>query len=117
MSNNKLKKVSLTTAAIGLMAGTANAAESEAVDELIAKIKDKSDKVRAEAWLNAGEVGASAVKPLATVMRDKELEVARAAMGGLRLNIGQARRLRRRCRVHFTQFPKLNVLARLFAGP
>lgn len=83
MSNNKLKKVSLTTAAIGLMAGTANAAESEAVDELIAKIKDKSDKVRAEAWLNAGEVGASAVKPLATVMRDKELEVARAAKRAL----------------------------------
>ena len=83
MSNNKLKKVSLAAAAAGVMAGTANAAESEAVNKLIAKIKDKSDKVRAEAWLSAGEVGAPAVRPLAAVMTDKDLEVARAAKRGL----------------------------------
>ena len=83
MSNNKLKKGAFTTAAIGLMAGTAGAARNKAVDELIAKIKDKSDKVRAEAWLGAGEVGAAAVKPLAAVMREEELEVARAAKRGL----------------------------------
>ena len=83
MSNNKLKKVSLAAAAAGVMAEIANAAESEAVNKLIAKIKDKSDKVRAEAWLSAGEVGAPAVKPLAAVMIDKELEVARAAKRGL----------------------------------
>jgi HEAT repeat protein len=83
MSNNKLKKVSLAAATAGVMAGTANAAESEAVNKLIAKIKDKSDKVRAEAWLSAGEVGAPAVRPLAAVMTDKDLEVARAAKRGL----------------------------------
>jgi len=83
MSNNKLKKVSLAAAAAGVMAEIANAAESEAVNKLIAKIKDKSDKVRAEAWLSAGEVGAPAVRPLAAVMIDKELEVARAAKRGL----------------------------------
>jgi len=83
MSNNKLKKVSLTVAAAGVMAEMANAAESEAVNKLIARIKDKSDKVRAEAWLSAGKVGAPAVKPLAAVMTDKELEVARAAKRGL----------------------------------
>ncbi len=83
MSNNKLKKVSLAAAAAGVMAGTANAAESKAVNKLIAKIKDKSDKVRAEAWLSAGEVGAPAVRPLAAVMTDKDLEVARAAKRGL----------------------------------
>lgn len=83
MSNNKLKKVSLTVAAAGVMAEMANAAESEAVNKLIAGIKDKSDKVRAEAWLSAGEVGAPAVRPLAAVMTDKELEVARAAKRGL----------------------------------
>ena len=83
MSNNKLKKVSLAAAAAGVMAEIANAAESKAVNKLIAKIKDKSDKVRAEAWLSAGEVGAPAVRPLAAVMIDKELEVARAAKRGL----------------------------------
>ena len=83
MSNNKLKKVSLAAAAAGVMAEIANAAESEAVNKLIAKIKDKSDKVRAEAWLSAGEVGAPAVRPLAAVMTDKDLEVARAAKRGL----------------------------------
>ena len=83
MSNNKLKKVSLAAAAAGVMVEMANAAESEVVDKLIAKIKDKSDEVRAEAWLNAGEVGAPAVRPLAAVMIDKELEVARAAKRGL----------------------------------
>ena len=83
MSNNKLKKVSLAAAAAGVMAEMANAAESEAVNKLIAKIKDKSDKVRAEAWLSAGEVGAPAVRPLAAVVTDKDLEVARAAKRGL----------------------------------
>jgi HEAT repeat protein len=83
MSNNKLKKVSLTVAAAGVMAEMANAAGSEAVNKLIAGIKDKSDKVRAEAWLSAGKVGAPAVRPLAAVMTDKELEVARAAKRGL----------------------------------
>ena len=83
MSNNKLKKVSLAAVATVATAGTTNAAESKAVNKLIAGIKDKNDKVRADAWLSAGEVGAPAVKPLATVMIDKDLEVARAAKHGL----------------------------------
>ena len=83
MSNNKLKKVSFAVATAGVMAEMANAAENEAVNKLIAKIKDKSDRVRAEAWLGAGEVGAPAVRPLAAVMTDKDLEVARAAKRGL----------------------------------
>ena len=83
MSNNKLKKVSLAVAAAGVMTEMANAAESEAANKLVAKIKNKSDKVRAEAWLSAGEVGAPAVRPLAAVMTDKDLEVARAAKRGL----------------------------------
>ena len=55
------------------------------VEELLAKIKDKNDKVRSAAWLAAGDVGASAVKPLATVAGDKtsELEVGRAAKRAL----------------------------------
>jgi len=44
MSNNKLKKVSFAVATAGVMAEMANAAENEAVNKLIAKIKDKSDR-------------------------------------------------------------------------
>jgi hypothetical protein len=55
------------------------------LDELIARIKNKDDKVRAEAWLRAGKVGAAAVKPLAAVMTagDVDLEVSRAAKRAL----------------------------------
>jgi len=59
--------------------------EEFTVDSLIAKIKDKSDKVRAEGWLSAGKAGAAAVKPLAavTISGDSDLEVARAAKRAL----------------------------------
>jgi hypothetical protein len=55
------------------------------VDNLIAKIKDKSDKVRSEGWLSAPKVGAEAVKPLAamTISGDSDLEVARSAKRAL----------------------------------
>ena len=53
------------------------------VEELIAKIKDSDDKVRAAAWLSAGKYGAAAVKPLAAVMTHEDVEVARAARRGL----------------------------------
>lgn len=53
------------------------------VDELVAGIRSDSDRVRTEAWLRAGEAGASAVKPLAKVMADTNLEVARAAKRAL----------------------------------
>ncbi len=55
------------------------------LDNLIAKIKDKSDKVRAEGWLSAAKVGAAAIKPLAAVTTsgDSDLEVARAAKRAL----------------------------------
>ena len=60
-------------------------AEEFTVGNLIAKIKDKSDKVRAEGWLSAAKVGAAAVKPLAAVTTsgDSDLEVARAAKRAL----------------------------------
>ena len=59
--------------------------EEFTVDSLIAKIKDKSDKVRAEGWLSAAKVGAAAIKPLAAVTTsgDSDLEVARAAKKAL----------------------------------
>jgi hypothetical protein len=48
-------------------------------DELISQIKSNDEKVRTAAWREAGKVGADAVKPLAAVTTDKDLEVARAA--------------------------------------
>jgi HEAT repeat protein len=53
------------------------------VEELIAKIKRGSDETRTQAWLSASEIGAAAVKPLAELMTEKRLEVARAAKRGL----------------------------------
>jgi HEAT repeat protein len=83
MSTNSLKKVSLAAGAAGVMAQTASPALGQGVDELIAGIKSDSDKVRTEAWQSAGEVGAPAVKTLAKVMTDDNLEVARAAKRAL----------------------------------
>jgi len=53
--------------------------EDLTLDTLIAKIKDKDDKVRAAAWQAAGKVGAQALKPLSVVAKEGELEVSRAA--------------------------------------
>ena len=53
------------------------------VDELISSLKSNDDKIRGDAWLNAGPLGAAAVEPLATVMADKDYEVARAARRAL----------------------------------
>lgn len=77
---SSLKKVSLAAGAVGI---TSQMALGQGVDELIADVKSGSDKVRTEAWLSAGTIGASAVKPLAKVMTDRDLEVARAAKRAL----------------------------------
>ncbi len=83
MSTNSLKEGSLAAGAVGVIAQMADTALGQGVDELIAGVKSGSDKVRTEAWLNAGETGASAVKPLAIVMADDDLEVSRAAKRAL----------------------------------
>jgi HEAT repeat protein len=57
--------------------------QNKVVDELLAGVKNASDKVRTQAWLDAGKAGAAAVKPLAKVMTDGDLEVARAAKRAL----------------------------------
>jgi HEAT repeat protein len=81
MSNPK--KVSLAVAAAGMMSETAVAARKKAVSKLMAGIRDEDAKVRTKAWQSAGQVGAPAIKPLARVMNNKEIEVARAAKRGL----------------------------------
>jgi HEAT repeat protein len=81
MRTKDAKKASLVAA--GLMAPAVSGARESAVQRLIGKIKDGDPNVRTEAWLGAGEVGAPAVKPLADVMTDENLEVARAAKRAL----------------------------------
>ena len=83
MSTNSLKKASIAAGAAGLMAETADTAQAKGVDELIAGIKSDNAEERTEAWQSAGKVGAPAVKSLAKVMMDDELEVARAAKRAL----------------------------------
>ena len=83
MSNNKLKQASLAAGAVAVTAETAGAAKTKAVDEFVAKVRNKNDKVRAEALLSAGGVGAPAVKSLAKVMADKDVEVSRAGKRAL----------------------------------
>ncbi len=53
--------------------------EQFSLDQLIAQIKDKNDKVRSKAWQAAGSVGAQAIQSLALVAKESELEVSRSA--------------------------------------
>ncbi len=62
---------------------TDSGVKTENVNELISNIKSGSDDVRTKAWLSASGIGAAAVKPLAKVMAQQQLEVARAAKRGL----------------------------------
>jgi HEAT repeat protein len=62
---------------------TVSVTATDSLDELIAKIKSTDDKIRGPAWQSAAPYGAPAVKPLAALMTDPELEVARAAKRAL----------------------------------
>ena len=81
MSNN-LKKASIAATG-GVLAQTADTALGQSVDELLAGIKSDIAEKRTKSWQSAGQVGAPAVKPLAEVMTDDNLEVARAAKRAL----------------------------------
>jgi HEAT repeat protein len=50
---------------------------------LLQAIRDEDPKVRTEAWLSADEVGAPAIGPLAELVTQDDLEVARAAKRGM----------------------------------
>ena len=82
MSISNAKKVSLAVAVAG-MPSVADAARKKALSKLMAGIRDGDAKVRTKAWQSAGQVGAPAIKPLARVMNNRDLEVARAAKRGL----------------------------------
>lgn len=74
----------IATVTIGASAaGTGARGQSSNILDFIQKIKSSDDKVRGEAWQNAGPLGASAVKPLSEVMTDANFEVARSAKRAL----------------------------------
>jgi len=81
MSTNHLKKASLAAGAVATVTTTARAARgrNRGVNRLINKLKSSDAETRTEAWQSAGDIGALAVHPLALVMTDDDLEVARAA--------------------------------------
>lgn len=49
------------------------------IDELVSRIRGQDESARAEAWQNAGPLGAPAIKPLAPLMNDPDTELRRAA--------------------------------------
>jgi HEAT repeat protein len=83
MSTSDLKNASIAAIGAAAVSSMADGADTKAVDKLISGVRDKNENVRTEAWLGAAQVGAPAVKPLAKVMADSDMEVARAAKRGL----------------------------------
>lgn len=53
------------------------------LEELVTGIRSDKPGVRTAAWQQAGTIGASAVKPLAKLCTEEDLEVRRAARRGL----------------------------------
>lgn len=83
MSISDLATTYVHASTSAIVSGKSDDTQNEMVDELITRIKQGSDEVRTEAWLSVCEIGAATVKPLAGLMAEKELEVARAAKRGL----------------------------------
>ncbi len=53
------------------------------LEELVKDIQSNDPQTRTTAWQQAGTIGASAVKPLAKLYMDKDMEIRRAAKRGL----------------------------------
>ena len=69
---------------LGMNVGTAGGtALPAALNKLLSDIQASDPHVRTEAWLAAGEAGADAVRPLAKVVDEGEMEVSRAAKRAL----------------------------------
>lgn len=79
MITNELKTATVMVSAAAIAGVTRAAVGPGSVDELVAAIKSKDDKVRGPAWQNAGTCGAPALPPLAAVMTDPDFEIARSA--------------------------------------
>jgi HEAT repeat protein len=83
---------SITTAIAATAVLTAVNSHADPVEDLVAKIKSPDDKIRGPAWQGAAGAGAAAVKPLAAVMSDSDIEVARAAKRAVWLIVRHAGR-------------------------
>jgi len=70
--------ISITSVAAAIATGAASSAAVE-TETLLKSIRSRDEKVRCEAWQNAGAIGAPAVGPLAAMLVDADIEVARAA--------------------------------------
>jgi hypothetical protein len=81
--NTPISSAAFAAAATFTAASLSAASSAQSVDELLRKIKDNDDAVRGPAWQAAGPIGAPGVKPLAAVMSDPDMEVARAAKRAL----------------------------------
>ena len=60
-----------------------NASDSPAVKDLIKQIQGEDEETRAKAWQHAFVAGPGAVRPLASLMTDPQMEIGRAAKRGL----------------------------------
>jgi len=84
MSTKQPSKTLSALGAAATMTATARAARrggqgNRGVNRLINRLKSDDPETRTKAWQSAGDIGAPAVQPLALVMTDDNLEVARAA--------------------------------------
>jgi HEAT repeat protein len=71
---------------------TSSPAQSDRIADLIARVRNSDDAIRGPAWQSAATCGASAVKPLAQVMVEPDIEIARCAKRALWLIVRQAGR-------------------------
>lgn len=83
MTTKNFQNAALAASAVTTASRVANAADNQSIEEAIAKIKGQDDKARAAGWQSAAQLGAPAVKPLAALLADPEIEVTRTAKRAL----------------------------------
>ena len=74
-----LSLASVTAAAGAVAATAAEAADTSGIEELLANVRSSDVNVRGAAWAGAAKFGPAALKPLAKVAAEGDLEVRRAA--------------------------------------
>ena len=75
--SKRIQQTAGATVAATVLTGV-GAAEKLQLNELIEKIKSRDAQARTAAWQSAASLGAAAVKPMAELLKEPDLEVARA---------------------------------------
>ena len=83
MKNVTVPSTALAAASLAVSAPALSAADDQSTIEIATKIKDKNDQVRTAAWQRAAQFGPPAVRPLASLIDDPEVETTRAAKRAL----------------------------------